>query len=95
MDYKIDFSPEAIGNLREITTQIAQDNPERAESFGNELIDRVEILRRFPEIGSVYSERPLRRKLVLSPYLIIYRIHGKAKLVEIISFLHASRLRPV
>jgi len=94
VDYKIVFSPEAIKNLREITARIAQDSPERAESFGNELIDCVEVLRRFPEIGSVYSQKPLRRKLVSFPYLIVYRIESKASVVEIITFLHGSRLRP-
>jgi toxin ParE1/3/4 len=91
VDYQIDLSPEAIKNLEEITTRIALDNPERAESFGNELLARIEVLRRFPRLGSVYSSIPARRKLISPPYLIIYRVFEKMKKVEIISFLHSSR----
>jgi toxin ParE1/3/4 len=93
VDYKIRLSGEAIENLVEITARIALDSPDRAKAFGNKLLDRLEILRRFPEIGSVYTLEPPRRKLVSSPYLIVYRLDQKAKMVEIITFLHAGRLR--
>lgn len=91
MDYQIDLSPKAIENLEEITARIARDNPDRAESYGNELLVRIEALRHFPHMGSVYSTNPARRKLVSPPYLIIYRVFTETKKVEIVSFLHSSQ----
>jgi toxin ParE1/3/4 len=93
VDFKIELSPEAIENLAEIAGWIARDDPVRAESFGNELLDRLEVLRDFPEIGSVYSKEPATRKLVTPPYLIVYRVMRAARKIEIITFRHTSRDR--
>ena len=39
MGFKIILTPQSLGDLEEIVTFIAKDNPERARTFGNELID--------------------------------------------------------
>jgi plasmid stabilization system protein ParE len=53
VDYQIRLSDEAIDNIADITSRIALDDPDRARAFGNKLLDGLEILRRFPELGSV------------------------------------------
>jgi plasmid stabilization system protein ParE len=51
MDYKIIWSDEAIADLRNICSYIAQENPDAAERIGNGILDHVLILESFPYIG--------------------------------------------
>ena len=41
MEYKVKFSPESVEDIESIVGYIAVDNPQKAESYGNELIDRA------------------------------------------------------
>ena len=41
MGYKVIPTPQSLDDLEEIVSLIAKDNPERARTFGNELIDRA------------------------------------------------------
>ena len=52
MDFKVIWSDEAIADLREICSYIAQHNPEAALRMGNGILDHVRILARFPFIGA-------------------------------------------
>lgn len=56
MGFKVILTPQSINDLREAVTFIAQHNPERARTFGNELIDRALSLATFPERGRVVPE---------------------------------------
>ena len=40
MDFKVILTPQSIDDLREAVTVSAQHNPERARTYGNELIER-------------------------------------------------------
>jgi toxin ParE1/3/4 len=91
MDYQVVLSPRALARLAEITAYIAKDNPERAESFGNELLDRTAALSAFPALGPVTARNPRWRKLLLKPYIITYRVDPHLKRVAILAFRHASR----
>jgi plasmid stabilization system protein ParE len=94
VDYEVILSPNALVNLDEITAYIARDNPARAESFGNELLDRIAPLARFPAMGSVTRRNPRWRKLVSPPYVITYRIDPQLKRIAILTFRHGNR-RPL
>ncbi|HEX4739693.1 MAG TPA: type II toxin-antitoxin system RelE/ParE family toxin [Allosphingosinicella sp.] len=88
---KIVLSPEAVGDLRTIARWIAADNPQRAESFVNELERACGSLSRrpsrFPVALNLHGE-PIRKR-VHRDYLIFYRV--KAKQVEIVRILHGAR----
>lgn len=51
MAYKLIWSPAARDDLHDIIIFIARDNPNRAMSFGFELISEAERLHEFPTIG--------------------------------------------
>jgi len=53
MAYKLIWSPAARDDLHDIVTFIAHDNPNRAMSFGYELISETDRLQDFPESGRV------------------------------------------
>jgi toxin ParE1/3/4 len=69
MAYKVIWSPASRDDLRDLVRFIALDNPQRAGSFGIRMIERVERLQEFPEMGRIVLERrnPLLRELIISP----------------------------
>ena len=93
MDYKIILSPISLKNLETITAWIAKNDPAIAERIGNELLDRIALLAKFPRAGSAYAGNKKWRKLVSKPYLIIYRINNKLNVVEILTFRHAAQTK--
>jgi toxin ParE1/3/4 len=88
---KVVVTDEALADLKQIGRFIANDNPDRAESFVAELYDRCQGLgaapRAFPFIPN-WEDRGIRRRSH-GNYLIFYRISHDA--VEIIHILHGAR----
>ena len=56
MAYKLIWSPAARDDLHDIVVFIARDNPNRAMSFGYELISETDRLNEFPELGRIVPE---------------------------------------
>ena len=54
MAYKLIWSPAARDDLHDIVVFMARDNPNRAMSFGYELISETHRLQEFPELGAVF-----------------------------------------
>lgn len=72
------WSREALDGLVGIEEHIAGDNPERAVTFVDEMIDTTEsILSANPRAGRVVPEisRPEIREIIFGRYRIVYRIH--------------------
>jgi len=93
MACKLIWSPAARHDLRDIVRFIARDNPERAESFGYELVRRTDILHDHPEAGRIVPEyRNARiREIIYRPY----RLDIERGLVEIARVWHAARGNPL
>ena len=51
MAYKLVCSPAARDDLHDIVVFIARDNPERAMSFGYQLVSETDRLQAFPRLG--------------------------------------------
>jgi toxin ParE1/3/4 len=94
MGCKIIFAPQAIADLAEAVSHIAEDDPETAERIGNALIDRVAILEKFPLLGSPYAKRPGVRKLIFKPYIIFYQPNLERNCVDILRYWHSARGEP-
>ena len=87
MDYRLLYTQRALNDLAEIIGHIAEDDAEAASRFGSSLLDHVDLLARFPRMGSIIRKRPQVRKLLHSPFLIYYRVDEKSRMIEI---LHAA-----
>lgn len=97
MAYKLIWSPAARDDLHDIVVFIARDNPERAMSFGYQLISETDRLQVFPRLGRVvpqYQNEDLR-EIILRPYRIVYRLNQERKLCEIIRVWHSARGTPL
>lgn len=96
MGRKVILTPQSQDDLREIVSFIAQQDSERAKSFGHELIDHALTLAELPERGRMVPEIsvPSVREIVRRPYRIIYEIFPEQDAVYILRFWHAARGEP-
>jgi toxin ParE1/3/4 len=85
---QIVWTEQAITDLAEIEDYIAHDKPQAAERVANHLISSVEHLAEFPHLGR-QGRRPATRELVISPYVIAYRLRPAR--LEILSVWHGRR----
>ena len=93
MAYKLIWSPSARDDLHDIVVFIARDNPNRAMSFGYELISETDRLQLFPELGRIVPEyrNDNIREFVFPPYRIVYRVDHENKECEITRVWHSAR----
>ena len=74
MDFQLTFAESALVDLEEILTYPWTNFPDTAERFGAALLDHVELLKRFPLMGTPVLNRPgvrprIRRAIQRSPDL--------------------------
>ena len=88
---QIEWSNEAVDHLAQIHSFIAADSPHYASKFIVHLMDAVERLSSFPEIGRRMPDvtDPSVRELVVAPYRIIYQLRGNV--ISIAAVVHSSR----
>ena len=86
------WAREALEKLSEIEEFIGTDNPERAETFINYLIERGESISQNPKIGRTVREilNPEIREIIVKKYRIVYRI--KKDKIEILTVFEGHRL---
>ena len=96
MDFKVILTPQSLDDLEEIVRFIAQDNPERARTFGNELINHALSVRTFPERGRIVPEieDPAVREIIHGAYRILYEIFSDTATVYALRFWHGARGEP-
>ena len=93
MAYELIWSPAARDDLHDIVVFIARDNPNRAMSFGYELISETDRLQEFPESGRTvpeYRDDSLR-ELIFRQYRIVYRVNYEQRLCLIARIWHSAR----
>ena len=85
------WSPTALFWLREIRSYIARDNPDAARRTVRGIVERLEVLERFPEIGQLHETRSGRpyRVLLYGHYRIAYRVVEEGT-VELIGIFHGA-----
>ncbi len=93
MAYKLIWSPAARDDLHDIVVFIARDNPNRAMSFGYELISETDRLQEFPNFGRIVPEYRSDdiREILFRPYRIVYRVDHERKLCQIARVWHSAR----
>lgn len=95
--YRIVWRPMAEADLANIIDFIAQDNPARAETFGQELRDKALPLAQHPKMGR--TGRPglpaaVRELVAHRNYIVFYRVLDDAGTVEILRVKHAAQHMP-
>jgi plasmid stabilization system protein ParE len=72
---KIIWSPLAITRINEIVDYIAEDSPEAARKWVDEIFNKIERIEKFPLSGRLLPEidRKDIREILFGNYRIIYR----------------------
>ena len=93
MAYKLIWSAAARDDLHDIVVFIRRDNPNRAMSFGYELISETDRLQEFPELGRIVPEyrNNYIREIIFRPHRIVYRVDHERKLCQIARIWHSAR----
>ena len=88
---KVEWTEPAVNDLDSIHDFIGRDSKLYADSFIEKILNTVDKLGNFPEIGRKVPEanNPDIRELIFQNYRIIYRI--STDLVQMISVIHGSR----
>jgi len=96
MGFKVILTPQSLYDLEGTVRFIAKDNPDRARSFGNELINRALSTENFPERGRMVTEisEPSVREIIHGAYRIIYEIFPDTHTVYVLRFWHGARGEP-
>ncbi len=96
MAFQIIWSEQARDDLQSIVLFIAQDNPPVAESFGYQLMSKVDVLAQFPQFGRVVPEEndETIREIIFRPYRIIYKVLAEKQIVGIARVWHGARGEP-
>ena len=89
---EIEWSPTAENDLNELIDYIAQDSPQYASLFYEQVRKKVENLKQFPKLGRKTPElNNLNiRELNIGNYRLVYRIYEEK--IQIIRIIHGSRI---
>lgn len=77
---KLIYSEQAVGDLRRLRAFIAEHDPSAAARVAEELLTRLDLLRRFPAMGRRVEQAPdpeTVRDVVFGAYVIRYLFHGE------------------
>jgi toxin ParE1/3/4 len=90
---RIVWTAPALRDLRSARATIAAEQPDAAERQVVRVLNAVESLRRFPELGRP-GRRPGTPELVVgrTPYLVPYRL--RREVIEILRVLHGRQRWP-
>ena len=91
MDYKIEWSPEAVEDIEEIAAYIRKDSPVYASQVVEELIAASRRLKQLPLRGRNVPElKSTHRECFIYSYRLIYRVENDN--VLIVAVIHGKRL---
>lgn len=94
MDFRLQYTQRALNDLAEIIGYVAEDDPDAASRFGNNLLDHLDLLTRFPRMGATIRKRSHVRKMFHSPILVYYQIRENKGLIEVLHLRHGARRPP-
>ena len=78
-DMTLHYAREAIQDLERLRAFIAEKNPAAAARISRQLLEGIQNLKRFPQLGREVSKAPdpaLIRDLILDRYVVRYLIAG-------------------
>jgi len=89
---EIKWSTEAKGWLEEIYYYIAEDNPYAAQKVVDDIYQKTQILKKFPEIGYLYQNKKNNqiRILLYGHYRIAYLLDSPKNSIVILGVFHGA-----
>jgi len=88
---EIQFHPIAQEDIKELFDYLTRFSLQYADSFIEGLYDRIEDLKRFPQMGKKYPENNKYRQLIYQNYRILYNYKEEEDEIIIMIVVHCSR----
>jgi toxin ParE1/3/4 len=90
----VEFTPEALADLRNIQSYIAETDPAAADRLISRIRQTITMSERFPLLGRAGSIEGTREFVIPGlPYTVIYQIQSETTL-DILTIIHQSRQYP-
>lgn len=84
----------AIADIDGLAAWVAKDSPQRARSTVERILETIERLNLFPEMGHKgVDDGTYERGVSGTPHIIVYEIRKKPGAVLVIAVVHGSRDR--
>jgi plasmid stabilization system protein ParE len=91
---KLRFAPRATQDLAEIADYIRERNPAAALRVRGAILDSLQNLVLFPEVGRRQTVEGVRKLITRKyPYLVYYTFDRQAEETVILSIMHSARER--
>lgn len=89
---EIRWTQQASDDLEAITEFIANDSVVYAQLFAIDVLDAIDRLVDFPELGRIVPEadNPIIREIIFGNYRIVHRF--KKEIVVVLTIYHGARL---
>ncbi len=87
----IRWTPTALRDLASLHAYIAEDNERAAPATVERILSGLEALQRHPEMGRK-GRVAGTRELVVTPYVIAYRVRREA--IHVVAIIHGARRWP-
>ena len=87
---EIQFHPITQEDIKELYDYLTRFSLQYADSFIEGLYDRIEDLKRFPQMGKKYPENNKYRQLIYQNYRILYTYKEEEDKIIIMIVVHCS-----
>ena len=93
MDYRIIWTEKASEDIEAVVRYIARHNRKAAAEIGQGIFDRVQVLLKQQESGTILEELddPTIRKIIFKNWKIVYQHSANEQLIIILRVWHAAR----
>lgn len=88
---RVDYTGPARADLDRIRDYLKERNPVAAKKLAALIRARVKLLKTQPLMGPAVAERPSTRELVVSSYVLVYRVLDER--IEILRVWHGAQDR--
>ena len=84
----------AIADIDGLAAWVAKDSAQGARSIVQRILDTIERLNLFPEMGHKGADEGTYERVVSgTPYIVVYEIQRKPSAVVVIAVVHGARDR--
>ena len=91
--HSLNWTPSALEDLDAAAVYIARDNPQAAVSMAGHVLESVEYLASYPNLGRAGRVRGTRELVVSgTPFVVVYRV--RLDIVQVLRVLHHARKWP-
>jgi plasmid stabilization system protein ParE len=96
--YQIRITNEALADLQRLAQNVSEDSPQHAAGLAGRILNAVDSLEtmpnRFRRVGVTRKRKSEVHAMVVSPFIVYYRIDESRMAVRILAVFHGAQRQP-